>query len=115
MGLLSSAAGAGECTGVTVMYRGDNYFSQTLRRLRGLLVSRGRVECCWCVQGRLECRTQVVRRHSDMGLLRTSRDHSSPNDIARLIWLNKMRVRPHRIEIIEEDVTARHIEEDHIY
>ena len=80
----------------------DHYFSQTLRRLRRLrrLVTRERSDWCWCclvAQG--EARTEVVRRHSDMGLLRTksdryrdSRHNVSPNDIARLIWLNRMRM-----------------------
>ena len=80
----------------------DHYFSQTLRRLRRLrrLVTRQRSDWCWwCLVAQGEARTEVVRRHSDMGLLRTksdryrdSRHNVSPNDIARLIWLNRMRM-----------------------
>ena len=78
-------------------------FSQSLRtRLRWLVRRRSwRTRqtsqcCCWC---QLEGRggTQIVRRHSDMGLLVTNQGDQSglglgPNDVARLLWLNKLRM-----------------------
>ena len=81
---------------------GTNYFTHTLRRLRRLrrLVTRERSQTCWwCLKAGGEGRTEIVRRHSDVGLLRrrpdTSTHHNlnlSQNDIARLIWLKKMRI-----------------------
>ena len=78
---------------------GSNYLTQTLGRLRRILTGE-RSDTCWrCVKARRESRTEIVRRHSDMGLLRSKPDryshhhfNISPNDIARLIWLRKMRV-----------------------
>ena len=82
-------------------------FSQSLRtRLRWLVrrsasrASRARCECCcWCLLREGGGRTQIVRRHSDMGLLGTASNTRedpnlslSPNDIARLLWLNKLRM-----------------------
>ena len=79
-------------------------FSQSLRtRLRGLVSMRRRrrdSRCWWCQLEKLgQARTEIVRRHSDMGLLLATQRNSaeqptfqlSPNDIARLVWLNKLR------------------------
>ena len=78
---------------------GTNYFSHTLRRLRRLVTRERSQTCWWCLKAGAEARTEIVRRHSDVGLLSNRPDSSthlplnlSQNDIARLIWLKKMRI-----------------------
>ena len=74
--------------------------SHSLRtRLSWLVRRRGRRRerrCWWCELELARAPTQIVRRHSDMGLLRGQQHHPvsqlCPNEIARLVWLNKLRL-----------------------